>query len=298
MAKRILILSGGGCKGYAQVQVLKKLEAENGPLHKYYDLICGSSVGAINGAMLASGKITMDKLEFIYAPMIQKVFKRNTILGIPVAVPMYDRKNFYEVWLKEIGNIHLGECKTNLQITSVNLCDKRNHFFKSWTKDGDQLLMSEVAKSFAAPLYFGTFVDEPNKAVWMDGGMGIANIPIWYGLVDAELLFPDDSWDFDIIGCGFVNQDIPFDKAKKFNVFSQLGQFFDLEDAGLAREQVRQEQIGAIDQLSKSSSHKISYRYFDMAIPKNIDALDGVKFLNEYKKFGIEMAKKPLQQNP
>ena len=289
--KRICILSGGGCKGFIQAQVLKKLEQKHGPLHEYYDLVCGSSVGSINGSMLASGRITMDRLETIYSPMIKKVFKRK------FGIPFYDRKNFYNVWMDEIGSMKFGDCLTKMQITSVNLCDKRNHFFKSWTDDGNQILAAEVAKSFAAPLFFGTFIDTVNKCVWMDGGMGVANIPVAYGLVEAELLWPNDSWHFDVIGCGFVNQDIPFDKAKKFKVFRQLSQYFNLEDAGLAREQVRQEQIGALDQLAKASN-KLSYRYYDIAIPKKIDKLDGVKYLDEYKKIGIEMAKNPLQQHP
>jgi hypothetical protein len=291
MKKNILILSGGGCKGAIQLQVLKKFEQDYGPLYEYYDLVCGSSVGAINGAMLASGRITMERLEKIYPEMIKKVFKRR--LGIP----FYDRKNFYNVWMDEIGSIKLGDCLTKLQITSVNLCDKRNHFFKSWTKDGEQFLVAEVAKSFAAPLYFGTFIDTANKCVWFDGGMGVGNIPVAYGLVEAELLWSNQKWHFDIIGCGYVEQSIPFDEAKKYKVFRQLEQFFDFGDAGLAREQVRQEQIGALDQLSKSSN-KISYKYYDAVIPEKIDKLDGVKYLDEYKKIGIETAKKPLQQNP
>ena len=290
--KRILICSGGGCKGYAQAQVLKKLEKDQGPLHEHYDLVCGSSVGAINGSMLASGRITMDRLEIIYAPMIKKVFKRK------FGIPLYDRKNFYDVWMDEIGAIKLGDCLTKLQITSVNLCDKRNHFFKSWTDDGSQLLAAEVAKSFAAPFYFGTFIDTINQCVWLDGGMGVGNIPVAYALVEAELLWPKQNWHFDIIGCGFVDQSIPFKDAKKFKVFRQLGQYFDLSDAGLARSQVRQEQIGALDQLAKASSNKITYKYYDAVIPEKFDKLDGVKFLDEYKKIGIEMAKKPLQSFP
>jgi len=287
--KRICILSGGGCKGYAQAVVLKKLEKDHGPLYNFYDLVCGSSVGAINGSMLASGKITMDRLESIYDPMIKDVFKKRFLPH----VPMYDRKNFIKIWCDEIGMIKMNECKTKMQITSVNLCDKKNHFFKSWTKDGEQYLCSEVLKSFAAPLFFGTLIDEPNKCVWMDGGMGVGNIPIAYAIVEAQLLWPKDEWFFDIIGSGYQDQSIPFSEAKKFKVIRQLVQFFDFEDAGLAREQVRQEQVGAITQLAKSSS-KISFRYWDIVIPKNIDKLDGVKYLAQYKRIGLEMAKKPL----
>jgi len=287
MTKRILVLSGGGVRGYAQAQVLKKLEENHGPLHNFYDLVCGSSVGAINGSLLASGKIPMATMELIYPEMIKKIFKRK------FGIPFYDRKNFYEVILKEIGNIKFGDCLTKMQITSVNLCDKRNHFFKSWTEDGEQLLMSECAKSFAAPLYFGSFIDEKNKCVWFDGGMGVANIPIMYAIVEAQMLWPNEALFFELVGCGYVDQNIPFKEAKKFKVIRQLAQYFNFDDAGLAREQVRQEQVGAITQLAQSSP-KISFRYWDTVIPKKIDKLDGVKYLPQYKMVGLQMAKKPL----
>jgi len=287
MTKRILCCSGGGAKGFAQIQVLKKFEKEYGSLSEYYDLICGSSVGAINGAMIASGKITMKKLENIYPDMIKKIFKRR------FRIPLYDRKEFYKIFVDKIGIIKMNECKTKVQITSLSLCDKRNHFFKSWTKDGEQLLVSEVAKSFAAPFYFGTFIDEEHKHVFFDGGMGVANIPVAYAIVEAQLLWPKDNWHFDIVGCGFSDQSIPFKKAKKYKVVRQLGQYFNLSDGGLAREQVRQEQIGAIQQLA-STTDKITFRYYDTVIPKKIDKLDGIKYLEQYKTFGQKMAKQPL----
>lgn len=286
--RRVLVLSGGGCKGFVQVQVLKKLEEMNGPLHESYDLVCGSSVGSINGSMLASGRITMSRLDEIYVPMIKRVFKKRRF-----CIPRYDRTNFYKVWMDEIGHIQMKDCLTKLQITSVNLCDGRNHFFKSWTDDGEKYLVSEVAKSFAAPFYFGSFIDSSNKCVWLDGGMGVANIPVAYGLIESKLLWPKDKWHFDIIGCGFVDESISFAEAKKYRVFRQLGRYFDLGDAGLARSQVRQEQIGAITQLAKSSSN-ISFRYYDSVIPSKIDKLDGIEYLEDYKQIGIKMAKKPL----
>lgn len=287
--KNILIISGGGCKGLAQILVLKKLEEEYGPLHNRYDLVAGSSVGAINGSMVASGKIDMEYLESIYPTMIKKVFKKKWYPRIP----KYDRKNFYEVWLDEIGNIKLKDCLTKMQITSVNLCDKRNHFFKSWEKDGEKLLVAEVAKSFAAPFFFGPFIDNEEKCVFFDGGMGIANIPVAYALIEAQLLWPGEQWHFDIIGSGFTNDTIPFNKAKKYKVFRQLFQYFNPDSAGLAREQVRQEQIGAIEKLAKSSSN-ISFDYYDIEISKKLNKLDGVKYLDEYKKIGLKMAEKPL----
>ena len=291
--KRILINSGGGVKGYAQVQVLKKLEQEFGDnLFKKYSLICGSSVGAINGSMIASAKITMTRLESIYPNMVRKIFARKWLPPIP----MYDRKPFSKIFIDEIGMIKMSDCLTKLQITSVNLCDKRNHFFKSWEqKDGQEYLVSTVCKSFAAPFYFGTLADESSKSVWMDGGMGVANIPIAYGLAEAFMLWPDEDWHFDVIGCGFSDETISFKEAKKYKFVRQILSYLDFDDGGLGRGQIRQEQVYGLQALCKASKNKkITMRYFDIAIPKSIDKLDGVQFLEQYKRVGIEMAKQPL----
>ena len=57
MAHRILSLLGGGAKGIFTLGVLEAVEAEVGkPLWKHFDLIIGTSTGAIIGSLLALGK--------------------------------------------------------------------------------------------------------------------------------------------------------------------------------------------------------------------------------------------------
>ena len=60
---RILSLDGGGVRGYLTVMILenieKQLNAKDGsdkPLGEYFDLIAGTSTGAIIGGLLAIGK--------------------------------------------------------------------------------------------------------------------------------------------------------------------------------------------------------------------------------------------------
>src|SRR5437879_11746045 len=53
---RILTLDGGGAKGFYTLGVLRELEALVGePLHESFDLIFGTSTGAIIAALLALG---------------------------------------------------------------------------------------------------------------------------------------------------------------------------------------------------------------------------------------------------
>jgi uncharacterized protein len=289
--KRILVLCGGGAKGEIQIQVLKKLEHDFGSLYKFYDLICGSSVGAINGGIIASGKMPMDVTEFIYPGMLRKVFDRR------FGIPLYDRKNFVTVWNDNIGMIKMNECKTKFQATSIDICTKTTHFFKSWEdKDGAEYAVVSVCRSFAAPLYFGQMPDKTTKRVYFDGGMGLSNLPLDYAITEAEMLWPGEQWHFDIVGSGFADQNIAFDKVMKYKVVRQLLQYFNFDDGGLAREMSRQDQVRRLQKRSTKNTN-ITFRYWDSVIPKEMDTMDGLQYLEDYKLIGIKMAQKPLIQS-
>lgn len=289
--KRACVQSGGGCKGIIPLYSLYKIEQEFGPLYEYYELLAGSSVGAINMALIATGKISVKELINIYPDMIKKVFKKKGLFSIPI----YDRSNFIKLWDEIVGvNFKMKECKTKLQITSVNLMTQRNHFFKSWEgKDGEERLLEIVLRSFAAPLYFGALVDEKNKSVWFDGGMGNSNLPIDNAFIECKYNFKWDEFEIDAFGCGYKDDSIPFEKAKKYNTTKQLKQFFDIKDGGLSRAQSAFEQVSKIKFIAEKDE-KISFKYWDIVIPEKIDTLDGVKFVEEYIQYGIKMSEKPM----
>lgn len=82
--KRILSLDGGGLRGMMTVQVLKKVEKllrdrfdePEMVLADYFDLIAGTSTGAIIAAGLAKG-MTADEIDGHYRKLGDKVFKRS-----------------------------------------------------------------------------------------------------------------------------------------------------------------------------------------------------------------------------
>ena len=82
--KRILSLDGGGLRGMMTIQVLKKIESllrqrfddEKMLLSDYFDLIAGTSTGAIIAAGLSLG-MTVDEIDKHYCDLGEKVFKRN-----------------------------------------------------------------------------------------------------------------------------------------------------------------------------------------------------------------------------
>lgn len=75
---RILALDGGGAKGFYTLGVLKEIEAMIGvPLHHCFDLIFGTSTGAIIAALIALGR-SIDEIHDIYKRHVPAVMSQRT----------------------------------------------------------------------------------------------------------------------------------------------------------------------------------------------------------------------------
>ena len=91
-----------------------------------------------------------------------------------------------DIFVEKSSSVLMKNCKTKFLSTAVSLIDFKTHFFKSWEeKDGIIPLRDVIARSFAAPYYFGTLVDETKKNVWMDGGSGESNTPLTIAYAEA-----------------------------------------------------------------------------------------------------------------
>lgn len=293
--KHMLVHEGGGVKGYMSSFVLKRLEAEHGLLGSYYDLMTGSSTGAISTAILASENLDASSLNSMYPEMVKRVFDKPWYPHLP---PIYQRKNFIAVWEQIVGRyMKMKECKCKLMITSLNLCDSMTHFFKSWEdRDGNVPLMDVVIKSaISAPLYFDPVNNDEDKAVWSDGGMGYYNLNLDNAVMEA--IFQDwleEGITIDIIGCGFSYKTFPYEKVKTWGCAKELSKYFDLDNGGIARSVSKQDQIRKLKKLSEHIN--IKFRYWDVPISKEVDKLDGVKFIEEYAELGKKMAEKPIME--
>lgn len=294
--KRILVHEGGGAKGYISSFTLKKLEEQYGLLPSYYDLMTGTSTGAISTALLASGKVDAKTINSIYPNLVKRVFQ--TWL-IPVRIPKYTRKNFIDIFEQIVGvGFEMRQCETKLTLTSVDLTDNMTHFFKSWEEqDGKEKLIDCVMRSaLSAPYYFNAINDPIHKCVWTDGGVGYYNLNLDNILVEAILQdWLKEGIQIDIIGCGFSNNVIPYDTVEHWGVAKELGDFFNFGNGGLARSVAKKDQIRKMKALA--TCRNIQYRYWDVEIDKKYDTLDGVKFIKEYAEFGKQMAEKPLESN-
>lgn len=291
--KRILSIDGGGALGVIPLTVLKNIEDRlNKPLYEVFDLIVGTSVGAIIGGILSSGKLTCNDFHAKMLEDLPNIFKWR--LRLPVIQPKYDRCKIEKSISTKVGDIEMGACKTKFMCTSINLVDGKPHFLKSWEeKDGKLKLIQALLRSSAAPLYFGKIVDEKEKAVWIDGGCGNLNDPAMQGYVEAlrQDWLPNERVHLLSIGCGQTFQGIPFEKCRKFKNIKEVSFYLNLNDGGLARAQMSMVQDNWLKSFSKEFSKFTAQRVQYYNLPKKFNKLDNVKNFPEFIEFGEEMSK-------
>ncbi|UYP45208.1 hypothetical protein NEF87_001493 [Candidatus Lokiarchaeum ossiferum] len=290
--RRVLVLKGGGIRGLLQLDSLRILENHyDEPICRIFDLITGTSVGAITGGVCALGQISMESYIDSFLRYFPSIFKKHWWSGI--FKPVYQRKHFYSMWDAILGEnpIYMRDCKTKFMCTAVNLCTNRTHFFKSWEdEDKDELLANQIAKSFAAPYFFGQFVDEKNKAVWVDGGAGTTNTPV--DRAYAEVI--NQGWykertEIIILGTGYVDLSIPFEKAKKQGQLQQMLKFMSPVEGGLARIQSTLNKIRRMEIITKANP-LITVKYFDTDIGKIFSGTDKIQYVQQYMSFGRVIA--------
>jgi len=188
--KRALILAGGGARGAFQVGVLKFLEEKGWKP----DMICGSSVGAINAAAIGSGMTASHlshlwknhKRQAIYKLTPQKFIM--TFLGRRKFRPFADTRPMRAMLMKYVDAEALKRSRTHIIISAVNLETSRVTYF-----DQSDITVDHVMASAAMPLVFPYhFI---NGTPYWDGGI-MANVPIMPALergaeeVIAVLLSP------------------------------------------------------------------------------------------------------------
>lgn len=124
---RILSLDGGGAKGFYTLGVLKQLEATLGgkPLAEKFDIIFGTSTGAIIASLLALGK-TVDEIHTIYKTHVPRLMGLHTRCG---------RTRGLDKLATEIyGEVRFDGMKTHVGIVSARWREERPMIFKSSAK--------------------------------------------------------------------------------------------------------------------------------------------------------------------
>jgi uncharacterized protein len=292
--KRILSLDGGGAKGLIQATVLESIAQKTGkPIHNTFDLIVGTSVGSIVGGLLSSGMVSAGTLKKVMQNELPNIFKPR--LRIPVLQPKYSREPIKRLFDDYVHELKMKDCETKFMCSGVDIVDGRTHFFKSWEEvDGELLLREAALRSAAAPLYFGSIVDEKNKHVWVDGGTGNMWSPGMEAFIEImrqNWLGTDEHVHLISIGCGQASQSVPFDKAKNYHNIRQVAYYAQIVEGGLARVQMAKTESEWLTCLTTYENLNFSYqRVEELNLPKKMDKMDGIKYLKNYVDVGLKLA--------
>jgi len=199
-ARRILSLDGGGIRGIVSCLWLAGVEdalrnAGKPGLLKSFDLIAGSSTGALIACGLAIG-MAPDQIGELYRAQRHLIFpglsrrlwsRAGRALSQGPSAPKYDGKGLEEVLKKVFGNTTLGQAKLPLLITSYDTISRTPVMFKSFKPEHQDLSMWEVCRaSSAAPTYFPAhpMMVAGRACAMIDGGV-VANNPTACAIAEA-----------------------------------------------------------------------------------------------------------------
>src|SRR5690606_27032530 len=120
---RILSLDGGGAKGFYTLGVLREVEAlVRRPIHACFDLIFGTSTGAVIAALLALGS-SVEEVHRLYCTHVPTIMRRK--------MPCSKSKALAELSEEVFGNRTFEVVKTDVGIVAAKWMIERPMIFKS-----------------------------------------------------------------------------------------------------------------------------------------------------------------------
>jgi predicted acylesterase/phospholipase RssA len=225
---RVLSLDGGGSRGVIAIGALTRLQEEL-PEGVYvgdlFDVICGTSTGAIIAAAIVYLRMPLEELKKTYIELAQGMFERKIITEAMFNGCMYDTKSLRATLRKLVGDKGLSDApeKPNQHrplfiATAATEGDwTKLHVFGNYVRRADSSVTSPIINdcavwqacraTSAAPTYFAPTQLEENGIKFVDGGV-YANNPINVAVREARAVFGHDAKFRAIVslGCGFASE--------------------------------------------------------------------------------------------
>lgn len=191
---RILALDGGGLRGVYTAHILKRIQEDEGiNFSEYFDLITGTSTGAILAGALATNQDINDVID-LYKKEGQNIFstkfcplKKYFGISIPFVpclnMGLFTRKYSQDVLKTQLEKIFedktMSHTSTNLMLFATDIANGVPHVFKSpydpeFTRDKHVKLSDAILASTSAPIYFNPYLLE-GKYLLADGGLWCNN---------------------------------------------------------------------------------------------------------------------------
>ena len=221
---RILSLDGGGAKGFYTLGVLKQLEAQLGgePLATKFDLVFGTSTGAIIASLLALGRPARE-IHALYKEHVPK------IMGVHFKGP---RTAALEKLAQEVyGDLKFDAVKTGVGIVSARWCEERPMIFKASVAQahgshatfkpgfGCTIADAVVASCSAYPFFNRKMITTDDGEVELLDGGYCANNPTLYAIADAVMALKMDRTQLRVVSIGVGNYPEPQRPIHKRMIF-------------------------------------------------------------------------------
>ena len=202
---RVLTLAGGGIRLIVLCQMLMELEERiNRPIHEAFDMIVGTSAGAIASVCIGLLKMSAMDLYKIAIQMKDQVFDPKKKRSLPI--PSFHDVSRLEALLQNVDpNMNLkfsdfdplehplvAACAVRVTEHDMFPFLFRNYRFENVEPKNagsvDYKLWEGCRASSAAPIYFQPFADRILQRSFIDGGI-LANNPTGLALMEIQQLF-------------------------------------------------------------------------------------------------------------
>ena len=227
--QRILSLDGGGIRGLVTSLWLGGVEdslahaGKPGGLLKHFDLLAGSSTGALVACGLGIGlspaqlaDLYRDERHTIFPGLASRLWSRaGRLFTQGPSAPRYDGAGLEKVLKKVFGKTTLGQLKVPTLVTAYDTVTRTPVVFKSFKAQHKALPVWEVCRaSAAAPTYFPAhpMTVEGYRCALIDGGV-VANNPTACAIAEAmrKDARVDNSHDLTVLSVGTGERNRPID---------------------------------------------------------------------------------------
>lgn len=229
---KVLALDGGGAKGFYTIGVLRELEAMlRRPLYKNFDIVFGTSTGAIIAALIALG-YAVDEIHNLYKKHVPNIMGKKSPQDRTQALRKLANEVFEDSSFEQV--------KTSIGIVATKWIIERPMIFKASVDQahgrkgtftlgfGVRIADAVEASCSAYPFFERKTVTTSvgDKVELIDGGY-CANNPTLYAIADAKIALKVELQNMRIlnVGVGVYPEPKPGFKmrfAKKYLVSVQL----------------------------------------------------------------------------
>lgn len=185
---RILSLSGGGMRGIYQSYFLHELSKRlpQKPLNENFDLIIGTSTGAIIALVVAFSR-SLDVVTKMYESKGGTIFGKLHWWDHFLEGPLYNGDTLRKALKAIFGVKKFGECPGKVLVPATTLDQFAPRILSNQNDADKELLVVDVLMaSSAGPTYFQEVKPKDEARSYVDGGLW-ANTPSLIGVLEAHL---------------------------------------------------------------------------------------------------------------